>query len=247
MDEWHIDINCDVGEGMENEARLFPYISSCNIACGGHAGDAISMREVVRLALGHGLHIGAHPSYPDRRNFGRVSMKLSREALCASLGEQLDSLNAVLDREQAALHHVKPHGALYNDLARDPTLASWFLEALNANNIRCLLYAPYGSVIARVALKAGFGIRYEAFGDRSYVKAHTLAPRSMKGALIEEPAAVLQHMLLMVRDGKVKTLDGSLHPIQASTYCIHGDTPGALQILMYLARELPRYGIYLEK
>jgi UPF0271 protein len=242
-----IDINCDVGEGIENEALLFPFISSCNIACGGHAGDAHSMKEVVRLAKRNKLKIGAHPSYPDKPNFGRIHMQMSQVKFRESIQEQLAALEAILLQEEVAMHHIKAHGALYNDLAGDPRLATEFLKNIAPYKQHSYLYVPYGSAIATEAIRHGYHFLYEAFGDRAYTNNYGLAPRKLAGAVIEDPDTVLQQLLLMIREQKVSTLNGSQIPIEAHTFCIHGDTPSALQILMYLARELPKYGIYLKE
>lgn len=247
MEYWQIDINCDVGEGIGNEASLFPLISSCNIACGGHAGDADSMREIIGLAREHGLKIGAHPSYPDRAHFGRISMKLPHKELQASIYQQLTTLQEILIQENATMHHLKPHGALYNDLMTDRRLADVFLESIMPFKSRCSLFVPYGSIVAQEALIQGFAIQYEAFADRRYGHGYSLAPRKMSGAVIESPEEVLQQLVGMVKEKKLQTLAGEQLPIDAQTYCIHGDTASAFQILTYLAGELPNQGIYLEK
>ena len=247
MENWQIDINCDVGEGIGNETSLFPLISSCNIACGGHAGDVNTMRDIAGLAMEHKLKIGAHPSYPDREHFGRVSMKIPPHDLQAVIHEQLTTLQNILRRQNALLHHIKPHGALYNDMMADLLLANTFLEAISYFKSSCFLFVPYGSVIAEEASKQGFKIQYEAFADRRYLGGYHLAPRKMAGAVIESPEAVLQQLLGMVKEKKLRTLDGRQLPIEAQTFCIHGDTPSAFQILMYLAKELPNQGIYLNK
>jgi UPF0271 protein len=241
-----IDINCDVGEGIGNEADLFPYISSCNIACGGHAGDRNSMREVVRLAKQFKLKIGAHPSYPDRRNFGRVSMELSPEEFNNTIQKQVASLVGLLDNEGLKMNHIKPHGALYNDLAVNRDKARAFLNSIGHYREQCSIYVPYGSAFAHEAGQMGYHYLLEAFGDRSYLEGHVLAPRSLEGAVHLEPEKVLRQVLEIVYKGRVQTLNGSYIRMKADTFCVHGDTPSALQILMYLAEELPEYGIYLK-
>jgi len=247
MKKKRLDINCDVGEGIGNEARLFPYITSCNIACGGHAGDAKSMQEIVRLSKRHSVKIGAHPSYPDKLNFGRVSLDMPVAEFRKSIQEQLSALQQVINEESATLHHIKPHGALYNDLVKTPDLVKVFLHMIAAYQPSCYLYVPFGSVIAREANLQGFRIIYEAFGDRRYLTASQLVPRQHPGAVIQDPQEVLEQLISMFRKGQVKTLDGTVVPLKADTFCIHGDTPSALQILTYLAGELPKYGIYLKE
>lgn len=247
MDKWVIDINCDVGEGIGNEALLFPYISSCNIACGGHAGDEASMTGVVRLALKHHLKIGAHPSYPDREHFGRVSMKMPKVEFQACIQRQVEALEGILRREKAEMHHLKPHGALYNDLMGDQELTRYFLESILHLRDLCVLYVPFGSVYAVEASTRGFDIQYEAFADRRYQLGYRLASRHLEGAVIEDPGEVFEQLVRMVKKQQVQTIEGTMLPLSAQTYCIHGDTRSALQILMYLANELPKQGIYLKK
>ena len=240
-----IDLNCDVGEGLQNEKDLFPFISSCSIACGGHAGDKKTMASVVSLALQYGVKIGAHPSYPDRQNFGRKSLKLTGTELMASIRDQINSLMGVMSEKKAVLHHIKPHGALYNDLAKDRELVLSFLEAIAPLQNNCKLYAPYGSVIALEAKKAGWPLFYEAFGDRNYNPDLSLVSRTLPQALIREPEKVLDHILPMILHGKVHTCEGVSKPMVADTICIHGDTEGVLEILMYLDRELPKNNIHI--
>lgn len=243
----NIDINCDVGEGLDNENQLFQYISSCSIACGAHAGDVVSMQKVVWLAKGHKIKIGAHPSYPDRVNFGRITMNIAPEALIKSVQDQVKGLENILDKEGVALHHIKAHGALYNDIAKNSRLASTFLSAIEQYKDDSFLYVPYGSTIAAQATKLGFHLKYEAFADRNYHSDLSLVARSQPKALIQDPQKVLEHLILMERHSKVKTIDDVEVKICADTYCIHGDSPSTLRILVYLDRELPKHNIKLQK
>lgn len=247
MEKIFIDINCDIGEGTPDEALLFPFITSCNIACGGHAGDEASMGEAVRLAIKNRLKIGAHPSYPDRDNFGRLHMEMPAAEFKAAIREQLAALDKILLREKAIMHHIKPHGALYNDLVADPGLAALFLEGISAYKNQCRIYIPWGSAIAAEAQSQAYKIVYEAFGDRRYTADGRLVSRRLAGAVIEDPKAVMEQLLMMIREQRVKTMNGTLIHIEARTFCIHGDTPAAFQILTYLAGELPKHGIYLKE
>ena len=247
MNKFTIDINCDVGEGIGNEEQLFPLISSCNIACGGHAGDMESMAHVIRLAKQHHVKIGAHPSYPDKENFGRISVKMKPEDFQNAIRDQVSQFEKILRQEAAELHHIKPHGALYNDLARDPVLVKNFIEAIEPFISEAKLYVPFGSAIAEIAKKRSIDIVYEAFADRNYCKDLSLVSRSDTNALIDDPKIALEHVIRMVKQGKVRTAEGDLIDIKAETFCIHGDTPSALQILMYLAEELPRQHIAIAK
>ncbi len=243
----YIDLNCDVGEGIGNEAQLLPLISSCNIACGGHAGDEMTMREVIKLASQNNVKVGAHPSYPDKVNFGRISLDLPVDILFKSIQEQIKKLEEILNNGQMNLNHIKAHGALYNDLAKNKDLAIRFLNAVQQYKDKVFLYVPYGSEIAEEAIHRGFHIKYEAFADRNYNKDLSLVPRTHKHALIEEPEKVLEHLILMVEQQKVQTLNGEVSTIFADTFCVHGDTPNALQILMYLSKYLPNHQINIAK
>ena len=237
MKNFLIDINCDVGEGIGNEALLLPLISSCNIACGGHAGDLHTIKEVVVLAKKHKVKIGAHPSYPDKENFGRLSMLISEDELISTIQEQVENFLAILKKENIAMHHIKPHGALYNDIAKDLILARIFLKAI-APYKKFFLYVPYASVIEKEALKQGFLIKREAFADRNYNADLSLVSRKLPHAVLGDPKSVLKHLLLIVKENKVSTSNGDMIHIVADTYCVHGDTAGALQILMYLSKQL---------
>jgi len=246
MAKVYIDINCDVGEGLNNEANLMPYISSCNIACGGHAGDAVTMRSVVRMAKQQNVKIGAHPSYPDKKNFGRKSLEIDPNILIASVRQQMAGFISILEEENAKLNHIKPHGALYNDIARDEVRASLFLEAISAYQA-IPIYVPFRSTIEDMATTNGFRVHLEAFADRNYNANLSLVSRDHENALIDNPKDVLKHLLGMVKKGIVHTVDGSIKSIKAQTFCIHGDTPSALEILMYLSEELPNHQVEIKK
>jgi len=242
-----IDINCDTGEGIGNEAELLPLVSSCNIACGGHAGDAESMEQVVDLAVRLGVRIGAHPSYPDRANFGRRSLDLPVAELWQSLQDQVTALETVLQARGGVLHHIKAHGALYNDLAANPQLGETFLDIFRAYRGRVRVFAPCGSFFASQARERGFEVWEEAFADRAYRADGSLASRQREGAVLTKPEQVWQQLRKMVFGHRVDTLDGVEIPIQAQTYCLHGDTPRAYEILVYLSRKLREESIGLAK
>lgn len=247
MEKTFIDINCDLGEGIGNEKEVLPLISSCNIACGGHAGDDRTIREVARMAKMNGVKVGAHPSYPDRENFGRTSMDISPEELLDSLKQQLNNFVSILESENIDLHHIKAHGALYNDLAKNAALAKTFLKAIEPYKERAFLYVPFDSVIEGEALIAEFQIKYEAFGDRNYNMNGSLVSRTHDHAIIDNPQDVLEHIARMVREREVKLPDGKRIRMLADTYCIHGDTPRALEILTYLSEHLAMYNIQIKK
>ncbi|MBW8241340.1 5-oxoprolinase subunit PxpA [Muricauda oceani] len=247
MNQFKIDINCDVGEGVGNEADIFPYISSCNIACGGHAGDLETMFKVASLAKKHQLKVGAHPSYPDKANFGREVMNISNQALIQSIEQQLTDFDKVLKDEEIPLHHIKAHGALYNQTAKDEHLAAVYLEAIVGYKEKALLYVPFDSVVAKMAKEQGFLVWFEAFADRNYNSDLSLVSRKDENALIEDPEAVLQHILPIIKNGRVWTVEREWRKIQADTLCIHGDTVSALKILMYLSKQLPQNQVHIQK
>ena len=238
-----IDINCDVGEGIGNEADLFPMISSCNIACGGHAGSKESIRQSIELAIKYNVRVGAHPSYPDRENFGRVSMNISDGDLIKSISNQLKLFMTECNELGATLHHIKPHGALYNDFAKCEHLANVFLRAISTYKDKVILYVPYGSVIELLAKANNFSIMKEAFADRNYNNDLSLVSRKQDNALISNGKDVLEHLVLMSNENQVRTVNGGKIPIEADTFCIHGDTPSAFQILTYITVHLPEHNL----
>jgi UPF0271 protein len=246
MEKQFIDINCDVGEGVGNEEALFPLISSCNIACGGHAGSKESILLCLELAKKYNVKVGAHPSYPDKENFGRLSMNISSDALIHSIKEQLQLFTALCDQMHVALHHIKPHGALYNNIAKDEQLAKDFLTAIYEYKHNVLLFVPYGSVIQTLATEKGFNICIEAFADRNYNADLSLVSRKESNALITDGNEVLNHILRIYKEKVVKTIAGHNVSIIASTFCIHGDTPSALQILTYITKHLSEHNLQVK-
>jgi len=222
-----IDLNADVGEGCGQDAALMPLISSANIACGGHAGDADSMQEAVTLALAHGVAIGAHPSFPDREHFGRRDMQLSALELHECIVAQIDSLAAVARAAKTRLRHVKPHGALYNMAARDAELAGVVVSAIRSVDPSLMVFGLAGSVLLTAAEGVGLRAVSETFADRAYKADGSLLPRSEPGSVVHDEAAVAARAVAMARDGSVIAVDGSRLAIRADTICIHGDTPGA--------------------
>jgi len=227
-----IDLNCDMGEGMGTDADIFPYISSANISCGYHAGDADTMRRTVELALRYHVAIGAHPSYPDRANFGRIDMLgkgVSIGELSGIIVDQLIILEAICEEFGTELHHVKPHGALYNRAARDPQVSAMICRAIREFDPSLQLYGLSGSVTGVEAARHGVAFVNEAFADRTYQADGSLTPRTAPGALIEDAAQCLAQVKKMVEEGKVSVAGGREIPIKAETICIHGDGAHALE------------------
>lgn len=234
----NININCDVGEGLNNENLLMPYISSCNIACGAHAGNLDIIDKVISLAKENQVLVGAHPSYPDRENFGRKIMDISNIELQRSIEKQIALLKQKTSKQNVQLHHVKPHGALYNIVAKDETLATIVLNAVENTAKNVFLYAPYNSVIANLALERGVQVQYEAFIDRNYNDDLSLVSRNQSNAIITNKKEALIHLLKMVNEGKVITINKKERSIKASTFCVHGDHENAVELLKYLNQEL---------
>lgn len=225
------DINCDLGEGLSNDALLMPYLGSCNISCGGHAGDELTMRETLKLAKKHRVKIGAHPSYPDPANFGRLKMEISLDDLKNSLLSQLSVFKEISKTEDLKIHHVKPHGALYNFSANDPATATLILDILEIMNTGCFLYCPPNALITKLAVNRGIPIKKEVFADRNYNDDGSLVSRDESNAVITEPDKAIEHIKIMIEKGKIRTVNGSYISVQADTICIHGDNPNALEIL----------------
>ena len=233
-----IDINCDVGEGINNEEFLLPYIQTCNIACGGHAGDAESMQKIVMLGLEYHVKIGAHPSYPDKDNFGRLTLKIGDEQLIQSVQYQINMLNSIVTNLGGELHHIKPHGALYNDIAKNKKLALIFLTAIEKYKENTKLFVPYNSVIEKQAIKRGFRVIYEAFADRNYRDDLRLVNRKNSNALLTDVVEILNHVLEIQHKGIVTSINGTKVRIKANTFCVHSDTENAIEIVKYLSENL---------
>ncbi len=225
---YEIDLNCDMGEGMNNDALLMPWISSANIACAFHAGDEYTMRTTIRLALAHDVSIGAHPGYADKTRFGRTEMHLTEDEVYDLVTTQIHTLQKIAAEEGAGLHHVKPHGALYNQSAREPLLAATIARAVYDADRTLVLYGLSGSVSITEAKKAGLVTANEVFADRTYQPDGSLTPRSETHALIENENDSISQVLQMLLRHSVTTPGGVEIPIQADTICIHGDGAGAV-------------------
>lgn len=230
-----IDLSADLGEGSPGEEEIWPLITSANVACGGHTGDAGSMNAAAALALRHGVRFGAHPSYPDRENFGRVSLRISPDDLRASLVEQIRALRAF-----GRVQHVKPHGALYNDAHRDRALANVIVEAIRLVDPDIALVAPDSSQMAASAREAGTTVIREAFADRRYEPDGSLTPRRLPGSTLTIEEAAGQAARL-VSDGSVIARDGSRVPLPFDTLCIHADMEGAVERLRAIQRRVSRH------
>ena len=224
----NIDLNAHLGEGCASDAALLQLVSSANIACGFHAGDAQTMLASVREALKNGVAIGAHPSFPDRENFGRTAMTLPPETVYGQTLYQIGALAAIARAEGGVMRHVKPHGMLYNQAAKDPQLADAIARAVHACDPSLILVGLAGSELIRAGEHYGLTTRQEVFADRGYQADGSLMPRTQPGALVEDEEHALAQTLGMVESGRVKSITGEWANVVAQTVCIHGDGEHAL-------------------
>jgi UPF0271 protein len=241
-----IDLNCDLGEGAGLDEALMPLITSANIACGAHAGDAESMRATVRLALRHGVVIGAHPGFADRQHFGRRELTLTSREIVTLVQRQVETLRVIAKQEGASVAYVKPHGALYNLAARDPMVAEAITEAVAGVDAGLWLYGLAGSVLLNAGRARGVRVAAEVFADRTYQADGSLTVRNRPDALLTNEADAITHVLRMVRDGRVRTTDGADIEIVADTVCLHGDNAKAPSFAVGLRSSLIHSGIRLE-
>ena len=243
-----IDLNCDLGEwkdvnGLNKDASIMPFITSCNIACGGHIGDTESMQATINLAKEYGVAIGAHPSYPDKENFGRKVIEISEVKLHESIVDQLSAFLRLLNNMECVLHHIKPHGALYNEASINEKIASVVVSAILKVFPGGMVYCQQGSKLDREIIKARLIPVYEVFADRSYENDLTLRSRNLDGAVIHEQEKVFNHIHKMVIDGEVQTFSGSIKPIVAQTMCLHSDTKGSIELAEVIYDYLKSKGV----
>jgi 5-oxoprolinase (ATP-hydrolysing) subunit A len=241
-----VDLNCDMGEGIGNDAAIMPFISSANIACGYHAGDHITMHETVALALKFGVAVGAHPSYPDKENFGRMAMTLSPIEIYALTFYQIGALHAIAQSQGAVLNHVKPHGALYNAAAVSDEISQAIATAIFDFNPQLALLGLANSAMIQAAKTKGLKFKHEVFADRTYQSNGTLTPRTQPSALIESEEGALKQVLQMVKQNTVTAVDGSTIPIQTDSICIHGDGKHAVEFACALHTKLKAEGIQIK-
>lgn len=238
-----IDLNADLGEGAGNDEALLQLVSSANIACGWHAGDAKTMRQCVRWAIDNDVAIGAHPSFPDRENFGRSAMQLPPEEIVAGMLYQIGALAAIVKAEGGTLAHVKPHGMLYNQAVKEPELAAALCEAVRLFDPTLKFFGLAGSGMIDAARRAGLTPVEEVFADRGYLPDGSLVPRSQPGALIEDEEASLAQTLSLVREHRVTAIDGSRVAVNAQSVCLHGDGAHALAFARRIRERLTAEGI----
>lgn len=241
-----IDLNADLGEGGENDSLLIPLVSSVNIACAGHAGDVETMYRTIQAAMAAGIAIGAHPGYEDRTNFGRVPLAIGSEALCDSIRTQLSRFSHIANECGASIHHVKPHGALYNQANKDPELAALFIACMQDIQPACRIYCPPHGELALAAANAGLRVVEEGFADRRYQDDGSLLPRSRPGAVLSMPEEAAAQAIQMARHGNITTDTGAVIPLPIRTLCVHGDSPQAAALLQAVRTTLANAGIRIQ-
>ncbi len=243
-----IDLNGDVGESfgastIGHDTALLRHVTSANVACGFHAGDPSVMRHTVRLAVAGGVALGAHPGFPDLQGFGRREIRLSAQEVEDLVAYQIGALAGIAATEKARLHHVKPHGALYNMAARDRVLADAVARAVVAVDATLVLYGLSGSCLVEAGEAAGLRTAAEVFADRAYETDGSLVPRDQPGAVIDDPEELVERAVRLVHDGSVTARGGDVVVLRRDTICLHGDTPGAGELAARLRSGLGAAGI----
>ena len=227
----NVKLNADLGEGINIEKAIMPFLSSCSIACGGHTGDANTMREAIQIAVESSVKIGAHPSYPDKDGFGRMPISISNQDLSKSLISQINSLVQILNDFQINLDHIKPHGALYNLSAKNYDLAMLIIEVIIQNYDSVYLYVPSGSLIEKLALENNVKIKKEIFLDRNYNSDNSLVSRNNDNAIIKSSKLMFDRIENITKDGFLLSISGKKIHLKADTFCVHGDSPNIVTYL----------------
>jgi UPF0271 protein len=235
-----------MGEGFENDEALMPYITSANIACGFHAGDADTMKRTIALALKHEVAIGAHPGFPDRENFGRKNMDMTPDEVYDIVLYQVDLLSKIAAEEGAKVTHVKPHGALYNMAAEDALLAKAIARVVRAVDNKLALFGLSGSYLIEEGKNMGLQTVNEAFADRTYLDDGSLTPRSEKNALIQDKEQSLHQALQLVMKQTVRSISGKTIPLITDSICLHGDGENALVFAKNICKGLKAHNIVLK-
>jgi UPF0271 protein len=238
-----VDLNADLGEGSGHDEELFQLISSANVATGFHAGDADSMHAAVSAAKALGVAVGAHPSFWDRENFGRKELNVSAGQVFDGMKYQLGIFQAIAAAAGIQPNHVKPHGALYNMAVRDQTLADAIARAIESVDPKLILFAPDKSELTHAGEAHGLQVAREIFADRNYLNDGWLVPRTRPDALLRDPREAAERVLRMLREGKVRSVEGRDIDVRGETICVHGDTPGAVEFARELRSQLEREGV----
>jgi UPF0271 protein len=233
MKQW-VDLNCDLGEGCTTDEAIMPYISSANIACGYHAGDVDTIKQTLALAKQNNVAIGAHPSYPDRANFGRKEMDLPIQEIKSLVSEQIRIVQSLAVAIGLSLHHVKPHGALYNKAAKDEATAIAIAETVYTIDPSLILFGLANSESGKAAKKLGLPFYNEVFADRTYTDQGQLTPRTEPNAMITTDEEAIRQVLQMLKEETITSTNGKIIPIQADTICIHGDGEHAVSFAEHI-------------
>jgi UPF0271 protein len=238
-----IDLNADLGEGAGHDAELFELISSASIATGFHAGDADTMHVAVLEAKARGVAVGAHPSFFDRENFGRKELIVTPDEVFDAVAFQLGVFQAIAEAAGMRPNHIKPHGALYNMAVRDGKIAEAIARVTKSLDAKLILFAPENSALARAGESHGLQIAHEVFADRNYLADGSLVPRSRADALLNNPEDAAARVMRMLREGKVRSVEGDDVEVRVETICVHGDTPGAVAFARELRSRLESHGV----
>lgn len=241
-----IDLNADLAEACGIDQDLMQRVSSANIACAAHAGDAVEMYRALTWAKQYGVRVGAHPAFPDREHFGRRNMTMPSEHLRAHLLYQLGALQALCDAADVAMSYVKPHGALYNQAAADAKLAALIADTVRAFNPELKLMALSGSLLLQAGEAAGLGVISEVFADRRYLADGSLVPRSRPDAQVDSDDEAVAQVLRMVENGEVQSVDGTIVKVRADSICLHGDGAHALEFADNIRAALQAEGISIK-
>jgi UPF0271 protein len=233
-----VDLNSDLGEGAGHDNEILDLVSSANIACGFHAGDATSIFATIQAAQERGVSLGAHPSFPDRENFGRSEMVMPPAELYAAVAYQIGAFQALARAAGGQMSHVKPHGALYNMAARDRTLAEVIANAVVTLDRKAILFAQGASALDVIATELGLQTASEVFADRNYLPNGALVPRSDANAFVHDPVEAAERIIRILAEQQVRTIDGTDIPIFATTVCVHGDNPKAVEFVRRLRERL---------
>jgi UPF0271 protein len=233
-----VDLNSDLGEGAGHDEEILDLVSSANIACGFHAGDPPSIFASIQAALQRGVAVGAHPSFPDRENFGRTEMTMPPAEVYAYVAYQIGAFQALARAAGGRMNHVKPHGALYNMAARDRALADVIANAVFTLDPKLILFAPAASHLDFAATELGLQTASEVFADRNYLPDGSLVPRSEANAFVHDPVEAADRIIRILSEGKVRAVDGSDVPVSANTICVHGDNPEAVDFVRQVRARL---------
>lgn len=238
-----VDLNSDLGEGFDFDREILDLVTSASISCGFHAGDPASILRTIRDASERNVSVGAHPSFADRENFGRTEMDVAPAELFSQVTYQLGAFEALATAAGVRMNHVKPHGALYNMAAGDERLAEAIIRAVLVIDPYLILYVPGDSALMRAGEAAELRVLCEVFADRNYLGDGSLVPRDRTDALLDDPEEAAQRVVRMLREGKVKSVDGVDVEVRAETICVHGDTPGAVDYVRNLRFGLEHQGV----